>query len=168
MEKKIKHIGILLLFFICCYSGNAQQIDTLKIYACRSRSISCRSHSKDDVGKCIYKINGHRVSQEKGELVESFNCKLERCGDTTKHLFFVKMHDLKDQLLYTCYTNRGGELYWGQYKKYYKSGKVKLEGQYLAFDEKTYHDEKSWGVKTGIWTYYSRKGKVKKIKKYVD
>lgn len=137
-----------------------QKIDTIKYYAFRSMHI--------DYVKNKYVINGFKVSSKRGEEVDSCNCILERrCGDSTKHIFFVKTFDLHEKLLYSAYQNNPEHIFWGPYKEYYPNGKIKIEGEYLFFgtDLKMYQDKKNWNKKIGLWKYYNKKGKLKRSEK---
>lgn len=114
-------------------------------------------------------VNGKSFPIREYLRLEKFNCRLEgECRDSSEHIFFVHTYDAKGRLLFSTYRIDPEYLFFGPYTEYFSNGKVKIKGQYLFFgnDWEKYYDKNNWDKKVGLWTYYNKRGKIKKTINY--
>lgn len=145
---------ILFMTLLFCLSSYGQTIkvkDTLDAYLW--------SQSSD--GEFFHTIDGRWVSKEKFEAIEA----LDSIYENINQLHFVRFRNLNGKIKYS-YLDLGPDMGgpYGEYKKYYNSGRLKVHGFYtLPFDSHGGSAELD-----SIWTYYAKNGHVDSIKKYIN
>ena len=132
-----------------------QNLDTLSFY-----SVSLRYERSGD--SQLYWLNDKIVDEKTYEKYKLVWNNIKLCKPC-----YLMTYDVKDRLLRSA--DQHGDCVVGEWKSYYKSGKLKTAGNYKKNDTEDW--TKLWdrgycSVKEGNWYYYNRRGKVVKTEQY--
>lgn len=152
--KKLLFIIILVLISSILHS----QVDTIKRYRYHTSSSSL-----------FTKIDGKLSSNKKLKNIQ----RLDSIWESDTVLRCTVLMNLKSEKLKIYYDKGIETSYFGEYKEFYKNGKIKIHGYYTNPPKiETYSDSihtvNSMSYPDSVWTFYSEKGKKLFEKRYKE